>query len=117
MSDTPDGRISALEGAFREFKDGITKSLAGLDTLLWRAILGGIAAVVSLWLGLAALYKEIAGLDGRMGVIENKLTNLQTTTGNVAQAITGLPNATELRDIANEARPQTDEVYRLARVV
>ncbi len=94
MADTTGERLAALEAAFKEFKDAITKLvsqqsenlkdaiteqsknlgtiIASLDKLLWRAIIGGIAATASLWAGFAVLYKEIDGLDRRVGAFESQ---------------------------------------------
>jgi len=94
-----------MEATFKEFKDAITKSISGLDTLLWRAILGGIAATVSLWIGFATLYKEIAGLDKRMISVESKIDTLQGTATRVSEVITSIPGAiAELKNIANVPR-------------
>jgi len=105
MADSVGERLAAMEATFKEFKDAITKSISGLDTLLWRAILGGIAATVSLWIGFATLYKEIAGLDKRMISVESKIDTLQGTATRVSEVITSIPGAiAELKNIANVPR-------------
>ena len=85
MADTVGERVASLEAAFREFKDAITKSISEIDTLLWRAIMGGLGATISLWIGFAALYKEIAGLDTRMVGIQDQLKTLTTTANKVSE--------------------------------
>jgi hypothetical protein len=109
MADSVGERIASLEATFREFKDAITKSISGIDTLLWRAIIGGLGATISLWIGFAALYKEIAGLDNRMVGIEGQLKTLNGTTKTVSEAVTNIPNAiSELKNTNNIVRGNTE---------
>jgi hypothetical protein len=104
MADTVGERAASLEAGFREFKDAITKSISGIDTLLWRAIMGGLGATISLWIGFAALYKEIAGLDTRMVGIQDQLKTLTSTANKVSETVTSIPSAiTELKNTTNSA--------------
>jgi hypothetical protein len=114
MPDSVGERLAALEAASREFKDAIIKSIdqrfdglnkliAGIDALLWRVIVGGIAAIVSLWIAFGTLYKEIRGVDTKMTEVESSLRSFQDATSKLSAAVEGFPRV--IADIRNIASP------------
>jgi hypothetical protein len=124
MAEPTGERLAALEATLKEFKDAFSKGLdqrfadlkntldgqfkrlddrfksvdaviSSLDKLIWRAILGGIGAIVSLWIGIGVLYQELGGLDKKVATVETKLDG-------VSDAIKSVPNAVaELKTISS----------------
>jgi predicted nucleic acid-binding Zn-ribbon protein len=140
LKELKDTRFASLEASFKEFKDSLGKItdqrftdlrsalsdrlsdvrgvISSLDTLIWRAILGGIAAVVSLWTGFAVLYKEIDGLDKRVANFETQLANITKAAEALPAGITGLKEASNaIKGNAEALQGATTSLHDAARTL
>lgn len=113
MAEPTGERLAALESAvaglkqrvgerFDDLKGTVTDQFRSLDKLLWRAIVGGIAATVTLWGGFAVLYKEIHGVDQRLVAIESQLKGVSSAVESIPGEVAELKTISSLMSSSAE---------------